>query len=607
MPFGADVQADKKVRFRLLAPKANSVDVSLNVCGERQILAMTALEDGWFEATTDQAAPGDTYSYRINGEIFVPDPASRFQSDEVHGCSQIVDPKSFFWSDVDWYGRPWEDSVIYELHIGCFTPEGSFEAASAKLKYLAELGVTAVQLMPVAQFPGRWNWGYDGVLPFAVEARYGTHDDLKRLIQAAHELQLMVFIDVVYNHFGPEGNYLHTYAPSFFTDRHKTPWGDGINFDGAGSHWVRQFFIHNALYWIEEYHVDGLRLDAVHAILDNSMPSFLEELADTIQQTAGFERQIHLVLENDANSARYLARDSKGRVVRFAAQWNDDFHHAFHVLLTGETNGYYCDYTDDPVGLVGRCLTEGFAYQGQASTYRNGVLRGEPSRQLPPTAFVNFLQNHDQIGNRALGERITALAEPDAIRAAAAILLVAPSPPLIFMGEEWGSRDPFVYFCDFEPDLMERVCAGRRQEFGLFSESADASSGIAIPDPSDSFESCCLNWELALAPEAGRWRNWYTELLALRSREIVPRLRGVCGDMATFARWGVSGLHMSWKLGDGSVLSMLTNLGNDIVATSNLPEGRFLYMFPSNLDLAQSPFNFPAWSVVWFLAEQAPS
>ena len=333
----------------------------------------------------------------------MPDPASRFNPDGVHASSEVVDADAYEWRDGDWRGRPLSDAVIYELHVGTFTPQGTYAAAAERLDYLAELGVTAIELMPLAATPGRWNWGYDGVLPFAPHAPYGRPDDLKRFVDAAHERGLMVLLDVVYNHFGPDGNYLGHYAPQFFTARHTTPWGNAINFDDESSGVVRQFFIHNALYWLEEYHFDGLRLDAVHAIVDDSDPSFLRELAAAVHglQTG---RAVHLVLENDRNDAALLARDVARRPRAYTAQWNDDFHHALHVLLTGETHGHYADYAAPGAQLL-RSLREGFAYQGEHSAHR-GATRGSPSAELPPEAFVNFLQNHDQIGNRPDAARL---------------------------------------------------------------------------------------------------------------------------------------------------------------------------------------------------------
>ncbi len=441
MPYGAELTEDGSVRFRLWAPGARQIDLCLQREDGERLIAMSHRDAGWYELVTREAGASDRYRFRIDGDMRVPDPASRFQPEDVHGPSEIVDPAAFDWHDEDWRGRPWEETVLYEVHVGTFTPEGSFRAIEERLDYLADLGVTAIELMPVADFPGRRNWGYDGVLPYAPDGSYGRPEDLKHLVQCAHQRGLMVFLDVVYNHFGPEGNYLHVYAEPFFTERHHTPWGAGINFDGSGSRDVRDFFIHNALYWLEEYHLDGLRLDAVHAIADDSQPDILQELAVRVHAGPGRNRHVHLVLENDHNAARYLVRSEDGSPRLYVAQWNDDAHHALHLLATGESDGYYEDYADAPTDHLGRTLTEGFAYQGDPSAYRHGERRGEPSSHLPLTAFVNLLQNHDQVGNRALGERIDRLADPRALRAVTAILLLAPSPPLLFMGQEFLAPD----------------------------------------------------------------------------------------------------------------------------------------------------------------------
>ena len=418
--------SDGTVRFRLWAPAASQVEVSIVGAG---IETLELHEDGWFELITDACQSGDQYRFRIDGRQEVPDPASRFQPNDVHGPSQLIDPLGFDWQDGTWRGRRWEEAVLYELHVGTFSPSGTFSGVAERLDYLAELGVTAIELMPVADFPGGRNWGYDGVFPFAPDSSYGCPEDLKNLVQTAHAKGMMVLLDVVYNHFGPEGNYLYAYAPEFFTARHRTPWGNGINFDGSANRPVRDFLIHNALYWLTEYHFDGLRLDAVHTIVDDSSQHILSELAEVVHNAVGSERQVHLILENERNDANYLQRSARCRPQKYTAQWNDDIHHALHVLITGEEDGYYSDYAERPLARLGRCLTEGFAYQGEPSHYGKGRPRGTNSACLPPSAFISFLQNHDQIGNRAFGERIVKLVDRRAVRAAVAILLLAPSAP----------------------------------------------------------------------------------------------------------------------------------------------------------------------------------
>ena len=555
--FGAECGEDG-VRFCLWAPAAREVDVILEENGA--VIPMDAVNGGWFKVVTAQAHPGSLYRYRIDGGVQVPDPASRFQPQDVHGPSEVVNPRAFVWRDDSWRGRPWGEVVIYELHVGAFSPEGTYAGAMTLLPRLASLGVTAIELMPLADFPGRANWGYDGVLPFAPDSRYGRPEDLKALIAAAHNLGLMVFVDVVYNHFGPEGNYLGVYAPQFFTSRHHTPWGDAINFDGADSAAVRAYFMANARYWLQEYHCDGLRFDAVHAIVDDSPQSILTAIAEAVAPLRAHGRYIHLILENENNEARHLMGGDG--LQGFTAQWNDDIHHVLHVLLTGEADGYYADYTNDPALMLGRCLTEGFAYQGEWSSVRQGP-RGESTRGLSPMAFVNFLQNHDQIGNRAFGERITALAPPAAVRAATAVLLLAPSPPLLFMGQEFASRRPFLFFCDFEQELGRAVTKGRRREFARFPQFSDESRRARIPDPNSpaTFAKSALDWSEAERLPGRDWMTFHRELLATRARHIAGRLVAGAVRAEGLTRFGARGLTVTWRLADGARLRLCANLG----------------------------------------------
>ena len=601
MPFGCELLPAGGVRFRLWAPALSAVQLALNGPDVTSTRAMSAVGGGWFELDCPDARAGSRYRFLVDKGIRIPDPASRANPDDVHGASSVVDPSAFDWQDDDWHGRPWEEAVMYELHVGTFSPEGTFTGVERRLDYLYELGVTAIELMPVADFPGRRNWGYDGVLLFAPDSRYGTPEDFKRLVQSAHRRGLMVFLDVVYNHFGPDGNYLHLYAPQFFTDRHRTPWGAAINFDGPDSRTVREFYIHNALYWLEEYHLDGLRFDAVHAILDDSRPDILEQIADAVRAGPGARRHVHLVLENDENAARRLGR-SPGQFGHYDAQWNDDSHHALHVLLTGEIDGYYGDYADDPVERLGRTLAEGFAYQGERSRYRSGRPRGESSAQLRPTAFIAFLQNHDQVGNRAFGERIAKLAAPGPLRAATAILLLAPSPPLLFMGEEWAAREPFPFFCDFEGELAAKVADGRRGEFARFDRFRDPVARLLIPDPGaeTTFDSARLDWRAQTLPEHSRWLALHRSLLRIRAREIAPRLAGMSGG-ARFTVVARVLLAVEWTLGDGCTLHLLANLGPDARERVPLPGGRVLYTSDPDLDPALSGGALPRWTVAWTL------
>jgi maltooligosyltrehalose trehalohydrolase len=593
MPFGTASSPDGSVRFRLWAPAVPRVELLL----DGQVLPMQSLAEGWYEAVVPRLAGGARYSYRIDGGLVVPDPASRCNPDDVHGQSSLVDPLAYDWPDTDWCGRPWHEAVIYELHVGCFTPEGSFAAAVDRLDDLVALGITAIELMPVADFPGRRSWGYDGVLPFAPDAAYGTPDELKQLVAAAHARGLMVLLDVVYNHFGPDGNYLHAYAPAFFNADVHTPWGAAINFDGPGSATVRSFFIHNALYWLEEFHFDGLRIDAVHAMHDRSALHFIDELAQAVHEGPGRHRCVHLILENELNDAQRLARAADGSARLATAQWNDDVHHALHVLISGERDGYYADYAQQPVALLARALAEGFAYQGQASAFRDGRPHGTPSAQLPPLAFVNSLQTHDQVGNRAFGERIAMLAvqnhSEDALRALLACVLLSPAVPMLFMGEEWAASSPFQYFCDFSGDLARAVTEGRRNEFGRFARFADPAPRERIPDPNDAatFQRSKLVWGERQASAHARWRALYGQLLRLRREHLVPHLA-----RAGAGRHDVSGaglVVLRWPLAEGATLHLLANLHDLAAHAAALPPGTVIYHSHAAVEHLQRP----PWSV----------
>jgi maltooligosyltrehalose trehalohydrolase len=497
---------------------------------------MTPAANGFFETFVKGLGPGVRYRFAISNGRQVPDPASRFQPEDVNGPSEAIDPSAYLWRE-SWEGREWNDIVLYELHVGAFSPEGTFAGAAAKLTHLAELGVTGIEIMPVGDFSGRRNWGYDGAFPYAPDASYGRPEDFKSLVEAAHRNGIAVLLDVVYNHFGPEGNFLPLYAPDFFTSRHKTPWGDAIQFDGANSSPVRDFFIENAQYWIEEFHLDGLRLDAVHAIKDDTRPDLLDELAGRLRSR--FRRPIHLLLENESNDPRRLARRG-GKTDLYTAQWNDDIHHVLHVAATHESNGYYAAY--GRTGLLGKALAEGFAYQGEMMPYRD-ARRGGPSAGLPPGAFVSFIQNHDQIGNRAFGERLNMLAPPETIRALASVYLLAPQIPMVFMGEEWGAAQPFLFFCDYHGELAEAVRKGRREEFSRFPEFADPEYVAKILDPSaeTTFLASKLDWSRADTHHLA----YYQELLKTRRehvRPLLPQIRHggdslVMGEQAVRVAW----------------------------------------------------------------------
>lgn len=575
-----------RTRFRLWAPSVRRVVLELGDGGRRTPMRPT--KGGWFELETDLAPAGTPYRFVLPEGLAVPDPASRGQQDDVHGPSLVVDPAAYRWTHPDWTGRPWEETVLYELHVGTFSQAGDFDGVRRRLGELATLGVTAVELLPVADFPGRWNWGYDGVLQFAPDRAYGRPGDLKRLIDEAHGQGLMVFLDVVYNHFGPDGNYLPVYAQEFFMADSHTPWGAAIDFRREE---VRAFYIENALYWLEEYRFDGLRFDAVHAIDDPWRRRFLAELGARVRETIR-DRHVHLVLENDANEARWMEG-------AFDAQWNDDIHHAAHVVLTGEAGGYYRDYQDDVVDVFGRALAGGFVYQGQPSLHRDGRRRGEPTSGLRPTAFVSFLQNHDQVGNRALGERIHRLAEPRAVEAMTAVLLLAPQVPMLFMGEESLADAPFLFFCDFDTELADAVREGRRREFASFPQFASEAARAGIPDPAAraTFNASCLPAEPSVAGRA--FRDFVMRLLALRHARIVPLLRGAARGAGQHVRWGMRGLTVSWTLAGGARLTLDANFDAAPAPAPPSP-GERLFVWPE--PPAGPAGAMPAWSVAWWLS-----
>ncbi|WP_213880123.1 malto-oligosyltrehalose trehalohydrolase [Pseudomonas sp. dw_358] len=559
------VMLDKEhTRFALWAPDAKQVTLLLYPlqAGQQDTaplsVPMLAQEHGWFVVETASRA-GSTYRYAIDNDLEVPDPASRAQESDVHSPSRVVDPQAYTWQHPHWQGRPWHEAVIYELHIGTL---GGYEAVERHLARLAGLGITAIELMPIAEFPGARNWGYDGVLPYAPEASYGTPEQLKHLIDTAHGHGLMVILDVVYNHFGPDGNYLGAYAKEFFRDDKHTPWGVAIDFRRPE---VRSYFIDNALMWINEYRFDGLRFDAVHAI---ESPDFLGEMAKRIRGSVAEGRHVYLTLENEHNQASLMQQG-------YDAQWNDDGHNALHVLLTGETEAYYEDYAQDTTGKLARCLSEGFVYQGHVN--RHGEQRGEPSGHLPPTAFVLFLQNHDQIGNRAFGERLSQLCSEPALRAATTLLLLSPMIPMVFMGDEWASDEPFLFFTDHHGELAEAVRKGRREEFKAFAAFQDATQRAQIPDPnhSDTFHASRPHFEELDFQQDGPWVQLYRQLLALRRDEIVPRLPGSMAEGCTVLAEGV--VSARWRMGDGSLLRIDLNLSSDAVLVDPVAAEHLLF------------------------------
>ncbi|KAB0495080.1 malto-oligosyltrehalose trehalohydrolase [Pseudomonas vancouverensis] len=555
-PHGAIMLDSEHTRFALWAPDAFYVSVELD---NGQSLPLLPQENGWFVSNT-RCPAGTRYRYNIDGELEVPDPASRAQAGGLQQPSVVVDPLAYQWQHGAWLGRPWHQAVIYELHVGAL---GGFSAVEQHLARWAELGVTAIELMPLAQFPGERNWGYDGALPFAPQASYGTPEQLKHLIDTAHGLGLAVILDVVYNHFGPDGNYLHRYAKQFFREDKHTPWGAAIDFRQRE---VRDFFIENALMWLLEYRFDGLRFDAVHAIED---PDFLQEMAQRIRGQVDPQRNVWLLLENEHNQASLLEQG-------FDAQWNDDGHNALHVLLTGETEAYYADYAQNPTAQLARCLSQGFVFQGHIN--QHGVARGEPSGHLPPSAFILFLQNHDQIGNRAFGERLHQLAHPQALQAATVLLLLSPMIPLMFMGDEYAVEQPFLFFTSHHGDLAKLVRDGRRNEFASFSAFTDPHQREHIPDPNDpqTFEA---SRPTLPPPGHSAMHDFYRHLLQLRHRHIAPNLPGAQALSAEVLADGA--LSAAWRLGDGSQLRIDLNLSANPVVHSPQADAECLFETPA--------------------------
>jgi maltooligosyltrehalose trehalohydrolase len=535
LPIGAGPEAGG-VYFRVWAADATRVGVAL-YDGQREtgLFALAPEAGGAFAGYVAGIGPGARYMYRLDSGDPRPDPASRYQPDGVHGASQVVDPAAFAWTDRHWRGIPLEDALIYELHVGTATDAGTFDALIERLDDLRDLGVTAIELMPVADFPGQRNWGYDGVCLFAPARAYGGPEALRRLVDAAHARGLAVLLDVVYNHLGPDGNYLRQFSQAYFTDRHSTPWGDALNLDGPGSAPVRAFFIANACYWAHEYHVDGLRIDATHAMLDDSKKHLLAELAEAVRASLPADRHFLLIAENEKNDPTLVrgwelgvggrkTRQDASQPLGFKldAVWADDFHHQARVALTREREGYYQHYSGSVADLAAT-IQQGWFYTGQISA-RLGHPRCAPAEDLPPPRFVHCIQNHDQVGNRALGERLNHDIGLDAYRAVSALLLLSPYTPLLFMGQEWAASTPFLYFTDHNAELGRLVTEGRRAEFAGFS----AFSGQKVPDPQarETFERSKLRWDERAAPPHAGILRLYRDLIGLRCGLPALRERG---------------------------------------------------------------------------------
>lgn len=565
--WGADYIDDRLVRFRLWAPGQEKITLRL----AQHTLPMLAQGDGWFEQQVADVCPGTPYQYVLADGMAIPDPASRAQLAEVDGPSRVVDPTSYHWQHPHWRGHPWTEAVIYELHIGTFTTEGTFRAAIAQLPYLAELGVTLIEVMPVSHFGGQRGWGYDGVLLYAPHSAYGTPDDFKAFVDAAHGYGLSVMLDIVLNHFGPQGNYLPLLAPEFFHQERVTPWGAGIAYDIDAA---RQYIADAPLYWLTEFHLDGLRFDAIDQITDSSTKHILIEIAERIRAVIT-DRPVHLTTEDCRNIIALHPHKADGSTPLFTAEWNDDLHNAAHVFATGETHAYYQDFASEPEKRLARALAEGFAWQGEISP-QSGERRGVKCTSQPPVAFVDFIQNHDQVGNRAQGERLITLAGAERNKVLLATLLLSPHIPLLFMGEEYGETRPFLFFTDFTGDLARAVREGRAKEFA----DDKGYTGVDVPDPNDesTFLRSKLNPAARHSPQGKAWLALTRELLALRRKYIVPLLADAGGHCGRIVQTAPGFVVVGWAFPNGT-LSMALNIGEQTRPLPPLP-GKTVFSLP---------------------------
>jgi len=559
-PLGATPHPGGQCRFLVWAPHAFRVEVHL-VAPAQRLVPLEMKECGYYEAVVQDVGPGSRYFYRLDGVRERPDPASRLQPAGVHGPSQVVDLIGFRWEDSEWLGSRLKEYLIYEVHVGTYSPQGTFDAIIPHLDQLKEVGVTALEIMPVAQFPGERNWGYDGAYPFAVQDSYGGPAGLQRLVNACHQRSVAIILDVVYNHLGPEGNYLSDFGP-YFTDRYRTPWGASLNFDGPYSDEVRRFFVENALYWVKDLHVDALRLDAIDGIVDLSAQPFLAELARTVHGEAKrIGRRIYVIAESDLNDARVI-RPAKAGGYGLDAQWNDDFHHALHALLTGEKTGYYRDFGE--LDHLAKAFREGFAYSGAFSAYRKRR-HGNSSRNIPASRFVVFAQNHDQVGNRLRGDRLSCLVKFEALKLAAGAVILSPFIPLLFMGEEYGETAPFQYFTSHsDPSLVEAVRRGRQEEFAAFEWQGDS------PDPQaeSSFLDCKLDHALrGQEPHATLWK-FYQELISLRQHRSALRVLSKQGAEVTALSPKRMLVVRRWSESEDLVIAF--NFGGDVTSISTM-------------------------------------
>jgi malto-oligosyltrehalose trehalohydrolase len=584
--FGPMLLREGGIRFQIYAPAVDSVQLALE--GEAQLPAMPSSGDGWFSLDTDRAGAGSRYRFRLPDGTEVPDPGSRYQPEDVHGPSEVIDPDAYAWQDAGWLGLPWHEAILYELHVGTFTAEGTFRSALSRLDHVAELGVTAIELMCLADFAGNRNWGYDGVLLYAPDSAYGRPDEVKAFIDAAHARGIMVILDVVYNHLGPEGNYLPHYFPQMLTERHTTPWGQAFNFDGEDSAAVRELVIQNAIYWVREFHVDGLRLDASHAMIDDSPRHVLDELRERVVAAAG-GRTVHLILENEQNISERLKRSPQGEALGYTAQWNHDITHLLAAVLSDICAGEDTAETEK----LGKALAQGFVIAAQEEG------KADPCSQVPPTAFLAFIQTHDLVGNRIFGDRLAGLTSQEAVRAIAAIYLLLPQIPMLFMGEEWAASTPFPYFSDYHGELAEAVRKGRCEELSKLDPAPSAEELGRAPDPQaeSTLRSAQLRWNEVAEGIHADWLAWYKRVLAVRRESVIPMLGGLAESCGRYEVIGPGALTAQWTLAGGAELRLAANLCKTGRGGFPAWEGRLLWMEGEQAERWLGP-----WSVCWSAA-----
>ena len=591
MPFGPELTSEGAT-FRIFAPVVSRMYLEL----AGSILPMHHNADGWRELTVSGMHAGDAYSFVLPDGTRVPDPASRFQPQDVYGPSELIDPQAYAWIDADWRGRPWNEAVLYELHCGTFTPEGTYRAAIGKLDHLARLGITGIELMGVADFRGKRNWGYDAVLLYAPDSAYGRPEDLKALVDAAHARGIMVIFDVVYNHLGREGNLIPKYWPQFMSSIHDTPWGRPPNFDAEGAHDVREFIIHNALYWLEEFHGDGLRLDASHDIKDNSPRHLLDELADRVHALAraggrGTTRHIHLILEDEHNASARLMREPDGKPMLYTAQWNHQMAHLRELI--SEKPRSVGDMPDPKIETIARMTAIGYAGTAQASNESDAI-----DCRVPPTAYISFLQTHDLVGNDLIGERVYAKAPLRPVRALSALYLLVPQIPMLFMGDEWGASTRFTFFCDLKGDIAKGIREGRLK-FLQKNLGVDDKALERVPDPlaEQSFLDSHLNWNELAERSHCDWLAWYLRILTVRREQVIPLLRSVCERCGTYELLGPRAFIGRWNLDRDAQLVLHANLSGEPASGFPTVAERIIWLEGSE----QSPGVLAPWTVRWLL------